>query len=396
MTYMKQLFDISSNISFYILLVFLFMINLSIAACYLTGTFLLLVFVVSAIKTRKCPLLPGYFKFFVLYGALTLVSTIFSIQKLNSLKDNRELLVFLLIPMFLVILNSRKRLVYSLYAVLGSALVSAMIGIFTTIKEWRISLDHRLHGLTSHWMTYSGLLMLVFIFFFVYLFFLKDKSKKLMLAGGLSLILASILLSLTRSVWVGIFLALGIFLVYYKPKILYAAIPALIILILILPPSVKSRVTSIFDPQNATNKDRFYMYSIAVDIFKDFPLFGVGANNIQEVYDRYKPPEAQQTNLHLHNNFLHILAERGIFVLMALLAAFITLFALLVRKIKGSEGLEKTIALSTLFAFIGFLVAGLFEYNFGDSEIKFLLLYFISIPFLPTGVFSDSTKPVTG
>lgn len=137
------------------------------------------------------------------------------------------------------------------------------------------------------------------------------------------------------------------------------------------------------------------MYSIGVDIFKDFPLFGVGANNIQEVYDKYKPPEAQQTNLHLHNNFLHILAERGIFVLMALLAAFISLFVLLVRKIKGSEGFEKTIALGTLFAFIGFLVAGLFEYNFGDSEIKFLLLYFISIPFLPSGIFSDFKKPVT-
>jgi len=35
-----------------------------------------------------------------------------------------------------------------------------------------------------------------------------------------------------------------------------------------------------------------------------------------------------------------------------------------------------------LFAFVGFLVAGLFEYNFGDSEIKFILFYFLCLPFL--------------
>ncbi len=380
---MKQLTDISSNTSFYMALAFLFLVNMSIAGCYIVFTLLAIQLLLFWFKDKKWPepTLPKYYKYFLLFILFTLVSTIFSINKLESLKDNREFFVFLLIPIFLIIINSKKRLEYSLVTVLLSAVLSAAIGIVITLRKGT-SLDYRLQGLTSHWMTYSGLLMFAFIFFFVYLFYEKRWKIKLILGGALFIILVAILLSLTRSVWVGIFIAAGAFVVYYKPKILYAAIPALVLLIFILPASVKDRVTSIVDMNNETNKDRFYMFETGVNIFKDHPLTGVGATNVERVYDDYKPPEARLSNPHLHNNFLHVLAERGIFALISLTAAFISIFILLVNKIKNSTGLEKTIAAGVLFTFIGFLIAGLFEYNFGDTEIKFLLFYFLSIPFI--------------
>ncbi len=381
MRFMKQLFDISSDVSFYLVLGFLFLINFSIAACYFLATFLLIVFIASLIRNRAMPRVPKFYKYFLVYILFTLVSTIFSIDELNSLEDNKEIFVFLLIPIFLAVIDSEKRLRYSLFTVLSSAVISALIGIFITLKEQHISLDHRLQGLTSHWMTYSGLLMLVFIFFLVYLFYEKTRKTRIIISLSLVLILAAILLSLTRSVWVGIFAALGIFIIYYKPRILYAAVPALIILAVALPNSVKNRLTSIVDPKDATNRDRIYMYSTGIKIFKDYPITGVGANNIEKVYDQYKPAAAEQTNLHLHNNFLHVLAERGILALVSLLIAFVSIFFQLIKKIKNSVNLEKGIASGVLFLFIGFLVAGLFEYNFGDTEIKFLLFYFLSIPF---------------
>lgn len=392
---MKQLWNISSNPYFYMLLGFLFLANFSIAACYILFTLLLIILIGSWLNSlrksspvqeesgteSRFPRMPGYFKFFLLFIAASTLSTLFAIDRMNSLKDNKEFFIFLLIPLYILVLNNKKRLRLSLYTILASALLSSLIGIVITLKEG-VSLDHRLQGFTSHWMTYSGLLMFPFIFFFIYLFYQKKKKERIIIGVTLVPILASILLSLTRSVWVGIFAALGIFLVYYKPKILYAAIPLLIIIVLVMPASVKNRVTSIVDMQNATNKDRFYMAVIAFDIFKDHPITGVGPNNIEKVYDKYKPAEAEQTNLHLHNNFLHILAERGILALLIMTAAFIAVIVSLVKRIRGSDGLEKTVSVGVLFVFVGFLVAGLFEYNFGDSEIKFLLFYFISIPFL--------------
>jgi O-antigen ligase len=397
---MKQLFDISSEFSFYLLLGFLFLVNFSIAGCYVLFTLLIIQMIIFTVRWLKRkdetgePFLqpPQYFKYFLLYILLSFVSTLFAIDRVNSLKDNKEFFVFLLIPLFLIIINSRKRLEYSLYTVLTSAVISSLIGIGTTLKQG-LSLDHRLHGLTSHWMTYSGLLTFPFIFFFIYLFYEKRRKVKTIIAASVGIIMVSILLSLTRSMWVGIFVALGIFVIYYKPKILYLAIPVLIVTAVLLPGSVKTRLVSIFDLDNATNKDRIYMAAVSVAMFKDHPLTGVGPNNVKKVYDRYKPPEARQSNPHLHNNFLHVLAERGLPALLSLLAAFIFIIVSVLKKIKTAARSQIPIAVGAFFVFIGFVVAGLFEYNFGDSEIKFLLFYFITIPFTRFSSPGEETAP---
>ena len=391
---MKQLFDISANFSFYLLLAFLFLVNITIAGCYVIFTLLLIQLVIYTFRHLKSkisrdttavippwPQMPEFYKYFLLYILFSFIATLFSIDRLNSLKDNKEFFIFLLIPIFLLVINSRKRLDYSLFAVMASTVVSSLIGVIITLKEGA-SLDHRLQGLTSHWMTYSGLLMLVFIFFFVFLFYQKRMKLKVVISVLLLFILASILLSLTRAMWVGIFVSLGLFIIYYKPKILYLAVPALLILILVLPGSVKSRIVSIFDMNNATNRDRLYMVTVGMNIFKDNPLTGVGPDNIKKIYDRYKPAEAELSNPHLHNNFLNVLAERGILALLSLIAAFTVIIIQLIKKIKTGIGLEKTISVGVLFVFTGFLVAGMFEYNLGDSEIKFFLFYFLSIPFI--------------
>ena len=216
---MKQLLNISSDFYFYLLLGLLFLVNLTIAGSYILFTLLLIGLIIYLFREKKLPPAPRFYKYLLIYILFSLVSTIFSIDKLNSLIDNKEFFAFLLVPVVLLIINSEKRRLYSLYAVLASALLSASIGIIQTIIKGGVSLDYRLKGLTSHWMTYSGLLMFAFIFFVVYLFYEKRKKTKIALIIVSAVILVPILLSLTRSMWVGIFAALGIFIVYFKQKI---------------------------------------------------------------------------------------------------------------------------------------------------------------------------------
>lgn len=387
---MKQYLNILSDFSFYLLLGFLFLINFSIAGCYLIFVFLIFELLIHFFKNKKIPELPKFYKYFLLYILFTLISTIFSIDKLNSLKDNKEIFTFLLIPILILVINSRKRLNYSLFIVLISTLISSITGIFYVLK-YGISLDHRIKGFTSHWMTYSGLLMFIFIFFFIYSFYEKRKRLKTFIIIILIIIITAILCSQTRSVWMGIIVALVIFIIYYKFKILYFAIPTLLILILLLPSSIKTRITSIVDLNNETNRDRIYMIETGFKIFKKYPLTGVGANNInKKIYRQYMsnqykndmPQKVKKPNTHLHNNFLQILAERGIFVLISLILAFISIFINLIHKIKKSINFEKIVSICVLFVFLGFFIAGMFEYNFGDTEIKFILFYFLSIPFI--------------
>lgn len=384
-TYTKRFPGISGNAAFFLLLAFLFLIHFSIAACYIVLTILSLLLLGHVVAKRPWPKLPIFFWFFVLYAFFTLVSTAFSRDRLTSLKDNKELLLFLLIPLYLLILNSERRVKLSLQVVLFSTTLSALLGVVITLRNWPLSLDHRLKGFTSHWMTYAGLLMLPFIFFLVLVLLEKNRRDALRYGASLALILAAIFFSLTRSVWIGIAAALLLFVLSFRRCWLIPMTALALILTALLPAPVKSRVVSIIDMENSTNRARFHMAYSAFRIFRDYPLFGVGANNILATVGgnprRYKHPQADQINMHLHNNFLQILAERGIFALLAFTLACGSVLVDLFRKMRNGNGPPRDLAIAVFFTFIGFLFSGLFEYNFGHSQIKFLLFLFLSLPF---------------
>jgi len=375
----------TGKLSFVLMLFFLFSINFSIAVCYIFFSLLIITSSFAFFNSKDKVLLPPYFKALILFSILTLLSTIFSIDKTASIKDNKELFVYLLIPIFILIIKKETMLRISMHTVLASAVISSVIGIVISLKDG-YSLSHRLKGLSSHWMTYSGLLMMALVFFMVFNAYENNKKKKILIFLLLIPLLISILFSLTRCTWVGIFVSLSIFGVFYfrkYPKILIFSIAILTLSFFFFPGgSIKLRVFSIFDINNVTNKDRLYMAYTTLEIIKQYPLTGVGADNVKKVYPRYRHKNATKNNPHLHNNFFQIGAERGVFTLLAFTAFLIFVFIGLLKKIKYGTILEKRVATSVLFVLIAFITAGMFEYNFGDTEIKFLLLFFISLPFL--------------
>lgn len=387
---MKRLDSSSAKPAFYLLLAFLFLIDVSIAACYILGTLLLLLFALHLARGGPFPRLPSYNAFFVAFIAFTLLATVFSVDRAASLRDNKELLIFLLIPIYHWLLDSRERLELSQWAVLAAAAFSALAGLFSVWSRGiarGVVLSDRLKGFTSHWMTYSGLLMLPFVFFAVRLLLRRGRRRETAaVAAGLALMLAAIAFSLTRNVWLGAAAGLGLAVAFLRPKVLLFAAPLLLALVLLAPPAVRSRALSIVDLRDSSNRDRLYMAWSGVRLFQDRPWTGVGSHNVEKVIRaneaRYRHPDAQQVNPHLHNNFLQILAERGVFALASFLLACLFFILQAARRLRAGEGESRAVAAGALFAFVAFLVAGMFEYNFGDSEIKFLLFYFMSLPFL--------------
>lgn len=386
---MKRLLNISDDIYYYCLLGFIFLINISIAGSYVLFTFLTIGLIIYIISRRKNLSesfsikrhLPPFMIYFILYILFTFISVIFSYDISESFVDSKELFIFLLFPLFFLILNTEKRIKTSLLVIFISGIIHSFSGIYQGIA-WGVTTANRIKGFTSHWMTFAGLMMFVFIFFLIRGFYTNKKNRNIYFAFLIPISIA-ILFSLTRSVWVGVFFGVGLFIIYFNYKVLYILIPLIIIAALFLPQSVKSRFSSITDLKNATNIDRIYMAKTGFEIFKKYPFFGVGANNIAQVYDTYKPKGAQH-NKHLHNNFIQTLAERGIFTFLALFSAFISIIFNLIKKIKKGTDFQKKLAIGVLFTFFGFLMAGMFEYNFGHSQIKFILFFFLSLPFIET------------
>src|SRR4029078_9012472 len=108
-------------------------------------------------------------------------------------------------------------------------------------------------------------------------------------------------------------------------------------------------------------------------------LTGVGPDMIIQVYPGYRDKNAvNQLNPHLHNVPLQIAAERG----LPALAVWILVIATLVRDLPRRRHADFPSLSNTGIAVIGaMLAAGLFEYNFGDSEFLMMFLVLVTLPY---------------
>jgi O-antigen ligase len=149
------------------------------------------------------------------------------------------------------------------------------------------------------------------------------------------------------------------------------------------PNVIKRRALSIFDPKHPSNIPRIEYMRAGIKIIGDFPLFGTGPDTVDMVFQdpKYGLSEEAKNNVHLHNNIIQIGAERGILTLLTWLAFMIWVFISLLRLLKNKNPTLNPFTVAALAALFALSTAGLFEYNFADSEITALFLYMITIPF---------------
>lgn len=230
----------------------------------------------------------------------------------------------------------------------------------------------------GHYMTQAGLMLLIVCFSLSFFLYAKKKNKIPWLIVFLFSIVA-LLLTLTRSAWVGVFFAFALILYHYKPKTLVILPLVIVLFFLFAPKPMKQRALSIFSLQDKSNLDRIYLAKSGLKIIKDYPLLGTGAATFPLIYESYKLPQAERKGIHLHNNLLQIAVERGIPALLCWLLFIFSAFISLYKILKYQP--FKAYSLGALGAITGLFISGLFEYNFGDSEVKMLFLVLVTLAF---------------
>ena len=262
---------------------------------------------------------------------------------------------------------------------LAAGAVTAVIGIVQYGILQYDNLGQRPSGSMGHYMTYAGLLMLVLgVALSRLLFDARDRVSALVVLPALSVALA-LVVTLTRSAWIGACAGAGLLLVLRDRRLLWLAPVAAAALLFVAPAQVTDRIYSTFDLQDPTNRDRLAMVTAGAGMVRDHPLTGVGPGLVEVEYADYRPENAvNETNPHLHNVPLQIAAERGLPAL-ALWGWFIAAVVRdLTRRLR--EPATRAPAAAGLAAIAAMLAAGLFEYNFGDSEFLMLLLVLVTLP----------------
>lgn len=353
-------------------------ISISIVQIFLTLA--LLSWLLLLLQKKRRLAFPSFFWPLLVYAWLSLVSSIYSVNTEISFKDSRELLLYVLILIVFTAFTRRDDIELLFVALLGSGLINTAYSIAYFI--FKADPGQRVKGFMGHYMTQAGLLTLFGAVAMGFIFLGRGRQRLLWTAG---LVLSSIalILTLTRSGWIGLAVALCVSLLLWKPKTLIL-VPILAGLVFFVSPKpVKDRALSIFSFREFSNMARVGYIHAGIKIIKDFPWLGTGPDTVDMVFQnpKYGLEESYKRNVHLHNNIIQIAAERGIATLLAWLTFVVTAFVSLARLVKKrAKGLLAPAA-GALAALAAFIAAGFFEYNFGDSEVSTLLLFIITIPF---------------
>jgi O-antigen ligase len=221
-----------------------------------------------------------------------------------------------------------------------SGVIASIAGFF---QAWStpVTLQTRVSGTMSVYMTFAGLLMLVGLIGLGRFLFNDTKEKWVMVAIGL--IIFCLLLTLTRQAW------------------------------------LKDRMLSTIDLSDWTFQARIFLWQGGLEIFKDYPINGCGFKCVDVLHTQYPDPSGFIAKYRgMHNNIIQLLVDTGILGLGTWLSIWVAYFLNTYKQWNKTtiNGISKGLVIGSLAAVTGFLAGGMFETNFYDSEIA-MLLYFI-------------------
>jgi O-antigen ligase len=346
--------------------------------------------IVRLIRGRVSLLLPRICWLWLVWASLEVLSWLHSPRISAGMGEMRHLL---LIAAMFVILPAVDRPEYKLLVWRGIFLTASLGSLALIAGVVRRMIDFRLEillggdpafylrngGFLHHWMIYSTVEIMIFGALLEFRLFYPEERR--WMTPALFIHCLAILLSLTRTLWLGCLLIAGIHLIRRRSKVILALPALLLAAFLLAPGAVRSRIADSSHADYYSNAERVQMWRAGWKMIREHPVFGVGPGRVEELYTSYLPAgePVPAYHGHLHNNALQLAAQFGLPVLGAAafwLAALLKDLMLAWKRARSPE--SRLLCRSAFLGITGFLIAGMTDYSYGHA-LGLILFSFVAI-----------------
>ncbi len=243
-------------------------------------------------------------------------------------------------------------------------------------------------GIRASFNHYNGFASFLVVAFFInigYIMYLKKTWIRLVVTIIPFLVIINLLFAYSRGAWIS-FLFVSLMLIGIVPnkkeKITLSLFLFFFTIILISIPALKERFLFIF--QSGGDTDRFKVWQIAIDMFKDSPILGKGIGLFMSFFRDYSEHLLIQ---YAHNCYLQILAETGLLGLLSFLWFLIEVIRGAYKKIKEKQDF---LLIGIFAAFIAFSVHMFFDTQLYSLQLA--MLFWLLVSFLGIYIVEDSLK----
>jgi O-antigen ligase len=327
----------------------------------------------------------------VAFVLIALVSTVFSETPLASFRNLRHLLTIL--GAYAVAFSLRQYPQWRhplLWTFISVATVAALYGI----GKFALGFTSKVQSAQGTTMTWGALSVMFMAVTLQMALAAPIRRERWLARAQIIPQIFSLLFSLVRGAYVGFAASVVYLLRQYWSKrriFLQRILPAFFILIFvsIFSTTVRQRVAAIFDLNTPSTQVRLIQWQHALQIAADHPLVGVGWRDLQPVIHRYAAsdpniPENISKDVfsigHFHSTYVTILVCFGVAGFLAFAWLMISVWRALGMTMKHTNDEScRSIIFASRAAVLGFLVAGIFDWTFGDAEVVTMFWFVVGL-----------------
>lgn len=350
-------------------------INVKIANLFQISSFILFFLYCFYKHQEVLQRLKKFKSLFILYGVYALfefIPVLFSPDFDQALKiwGRTYFLRGFLFLILLISFDQKKQYFYVLVALIFSFVLDSVACLLIT-PETRFG--ERLTGFFGHPMVYAGFSCIVSPLFFYFSINEKRIWRKIGYCILTVFFFIILILNGTRGAWIAEFLVFVLILLSSKFSVKnLIVIGSLCVAGLTstyyASKDVSSRINSLTNIETHLKSERVLLWKSSIEMFKDYPLTGVGLGEYGESYQRkYISHDAKEPNLtRAHSNIFQLLGESG---LLGLLGYLILTFGIILLNLRSYKKTRNKLYLIASFSVLCLFLQGLTEYNLGHSAV---------------------------
>ena len=332
-------------------------------------------------------------RYILLYAAVYLAGTLFSVNLSASLEPGLLSVAFILFPIALYNAITNRSQLDALVALLViMATLISFYGILQYIFRWGYQsaawvdsdmfsgIEFRVPSTLENPNMLGQYLILAIPLGGSSLLGAKDWGRRLFYLCCCGIMCLCMILTFSRGAWLGLLFAGAVFVVLLNPRLILLAPFALIALYFVLPDTVISRFTSIGDLTDNSTSYRVYIWMGVLAMLKNYWLCGIGPGDaaFNAVYPAYSYNGIVAP--HSHNLFLQIVCDAGI----AALAVFLILLFVYFRMMCSALSREKDwrsrmLQIACISGVCGFMVQAMTDYSFYNYRLMFYFWAFLAL-----------------
>lgn len=332
-------------------------------------------------------------RYIILYAAIYLAGTFFSVDLEGSLNPGLLRVAFIL---FAVVLgnavSNRRQLDTLIFLMVLAGTAVAAYGILQYIFRWGYQsaawvdsdmfsgIEFRVPSTLENPNMLGQYFLLAIPLGGAKLLSSREWGARIFYLCCCGLMCVCMLLTFSRGAWLGLLFAGAVFFVFLNPRLMLLAPFALIALYFILPDTVISRFTSIGDLSDDSTSYRLYIWLGTLAMLKDYWLCGIGPG--EDAFNMVYPAYSYNaiTAPHSHNLFLQIVCDAGITALVVFILLLFVYFRMLCSALsREKDRTSRMLQIAFTSGACGFMVQAMTDYSFYNYRVMFLFFVFLAL-----------------